>query len=393
MSRNNEKTKADKVNINLVKGNDIKCPKSLTLTIINKGESLNYSEGYSNISQIKKITINGKQYPYASRSSILKSLKDIISENCKKKGKAFLSTMQIPETLAEKKDREKINDENEKDNEDDKSKKAKKVNQYSVIAGIKDYPELEFGYLKTQGIKNSSFGTPKRSSKIRMSNMVSLDEFSYDTDYLSNLNMTERTRSEIYERINKGEFAIETAPTVENNLSETEINRGLYTYTITIDLDQIGYEEREYSHKETECGSIEVNYDEINLDMNERCERVLDILEAIEFLNRDIRGRREDLSPLMIIGGVYNTKNPIFLNTVTADDKGNILIDPIIESIPREEIGKTRIGIKNGLCRNLTRDDFESAKTISKTFEDLRNDIISYYSDPNILRRDENEQQ
>ena len=44
-------------------------------------------------------------------------------------------------------------------------------------------------------------------------------------------------------------------------------------------------------------------------------------------LYRDIRGRREDLKPVFVIGGVYDIKNPFFHNLVEVSD--NIPIERV----------------------------------------------------------------
>ena len=50
---------------------------------------------------------------------------------------------------------------------------------------------------------------------------------------------------------------------------------------------------------------------DFNLENNKEIEKLLD---TIAFLYRDIRGRRENLAPLFVVGGVYDIKNPIFEN-------------------------------------------------------------------------------
>ena len=46
----------------------------------------------------------------------------------------------------------------------------------------------------------------------------------------------------------------------------------------------------------------------------ERAKRVIKLLNTIKFFYRDIKGRRENLSPIFAIGGVYDIKNPFFEN-------------------------------------------------------------------------------
>lgn len=77
-----------------------------------------------------------------------------------------------------------------------------------------------------------------------------------------------------------------------NSIAQSEIHRSFYRYTVTVDLDQIG---------------IDLNAD-IQLPNEERSRRVQKLLETIQYLYRDIRGRRENLQPLFIVGGVYERK-------------------------------------------------------------------------------------
>lgn len=158
----------------------------------------------------------------------------------------------------------------------------KKVVQFKADATIADYPELDFfGYLKTE--KKSS--GKKRSAKVRLSNAISLETFKGDTDFLTNKGQADKLG-------------------VNMNIAQAEIHQSYYRYMVTVDLDQIGID----------------SVDDIKLETEEKNRRVAKLLDTIAFLYRDIRGRREDLKPLFIIGGVYDVKNPIFQNNVDVKD-------------------------------------------------------------------------
>lgn len=158
--------------------------------------------------------------------------------------------------------------------------KDKTVIQFSPNTTIKDYPELDFfGYLKTdKEIK-------KRSAKVRLSNAVSTETFKGDLDFLTNKGLADRIKSTM-------------------NIAQAEIHKSYYVYTITADLEKIGIDEN----------------DKIELDNNEKCRRIQKLLDTVAFLYRDIRGRRENLSPLFAVGGVYDIKNPIFENLVSVKE-------------------------------------------------------------------------
>ena len=174
------------------------------------------------------------------------------------------------------------------------SGKSKKVIQFSADSTILDYPELDFfGYMKTKDEKMAT----RRSAIVRLSNAISTENFKGDLDFLTNIGLANRIN----------EFP---------NIAQAEIHKSYYVYTLAIDLDQIG---------------IDKNYD-IELPKEEKARRVKKLLDTIAFLYRDIRGRRENLSPLFIIGGVYDVKNPIFENLVKVKNN-KILVEDIISGI------------------------------------------------------------
>lgn len=151
---------------------------------------------------------------------------------------------------------------------------SKKVIQFQPTAKIDEYPEIDlFGYMKTE--KGS--GAKTRSAVVRLTNGVSLEPFQADLDFLTNMGLARRT----------GE---------NNAIAQSEQHRSFYSYTITIDLDRIGIDEN----------------DDISLPNAEKARRVCDFLSCVEYLYRDIKGRRENLAPLFAIGGVYERKAPFF---------------------------------------------------------------------------------
>src|SRR5690606_20772199 len=76
-------------------------------------------------------------------------------------------------------------------------------------------------------------------------------------------------------------------------------------YTITIDLDRIGVD------------------GEIVLSHETRAKRVKELLTILNLLNRNIRGRQENLSPLFVIGGIYEIANPFFYGRIRLDQQSN----------------------------------------------------------------------
>lgn len=218
----------------------------------------------------------------------------------------------------------------------------KKVIQFDPSATISDYPEIDFfGYLKTE--KKTS--GKKRSAKVRLSNAISLETYKGDLDFLTNKGQADKISENM-------------------NIAQAEIHRSYYRYTVTMDLDQIG---------------IDDVYD-IELSNEEKARRVNQLLHTIAFLYRDIRGRREDLKPLFIVGGVYDVKNPVFQNAV--DIKNNKITVSKIEGVlgyPEIEMD-TEIGIVDGQFDN-DGEIKEKLQTVSvpQFFADLTKKVNDYY--------------
>ena len=223
----------------------------------------------------------------------------------------------------------------------------KKVVQFSAETTIKDYPELDFfGYMKTVKGDNSK----NRSAIVRLSNAVSLETFKGDLEFLTNKGLADRI----------GEFP---------NIAQAEIHKSYYKYTVTIDLDRIGIDE----------------LDEIEVSNEEKSRRVKKLLDTISLLYRDIKGRREDLKPLFIIGGVYDIKNPFFENVV--DVRNNkILVEKLTSGIYDFIENDTAAGIVKEQFENDTELETELAKknikvlNVPEFFKQLKNKIDEYYT-------------
>ncbi|MBC1250704.1 type I-B CRISPR-associated protein Cas7/Cst2/DevR [Listeria welshimeri] len=216
----------------------------------------------------------------------------------------------------------------------------KKVIQFLGEATITDFPELDFfGYLKTE--KGSS--GKKRSAKVRLSNAISLETFKGDIDFLTNKGQADKINENM-------------------NIAQAEIHKSYYRYTITIDLDQIGID------------------GEITIDNKEKARRVKKLMDTVAFLYRDIRGRREDLKPLFVIGGVYDVKNPVFQNVVDVLDN-KIAIKNIEDVMMYEGIQEhTKVGIVDGKFANSDEVKVKlKADSISMFFNDIKRKIDAYY--------------
>lgn len=227
--------------------------------------------------------------------------------------------------------------------------------QFKEGLSIEDSEEMDlFGYMKTSKKKdNKDGGSTTRSAAVRLSNAISLEDYKSDMDFLNNKGLADRIN----------EFP---------NLANIEQHLSYYTYTVTIDLSKIGKD-----------GAIE-------LPNEEKQKRVIELLEIIKVLNRDIRGRQENLSPLFIIGGMYNLNTPYFLGRIKLENKDdgfsintNVLKDTMKLKMGENTIeSDTNIGIVKDIFKN--EQELESMlpeKTydIQTFFEKLENEVKEYY--------------
>ncbi len=224
----------------------------------------------------------------------------------------------------------------------------KTVLQFAPKATIDKYPEIDlFGYMKTTD------GQKTRSAIVRLSNAISLERFKGDLDFLTNKGL--------YDRYSKQENKSDAVK--GGSIAQSEIHRSYYAYTISIDLDKIGIDEN----------------DNIEIENTEKASRVINLLDTIRFLYRDIKGRREDLKPLFVIGGVYNIKNPIFHNAL--DVKNNRIDIERIKDVLYEDVKEdTYCGLVKGVFDNDNEVIKElQSKSMPEFFESIKGKVMDYY--------------
>lgn len=226
----------------------------------------------------------------------------------------------------------------------------KKVVQFAPNSTIKKFEEIDlFGYMKTDAETSSD----TRSAVARLSNAISLEPYSSNLDFLTNSGLAKRK-------------------SLANSLVQVEIHKSLYAYTITIDLNKVGVDE------------IKSAKEPIEIPPKEKAKRVKDLLNVIKLLYRNIRGRSENLIPIFVIGGIYNTKNPFFDNKLkliknTMDLDINI-IKNTLENIDDEIKNNTIIGYLGSVFNN--SEDIKKAfnpKTIKEVFDLLLQEVDKYY--------------
>ena len=224
------------------------------------------------------------------------------------------------------------------------------VLQFSPDASIKDYPEIDlFGYMTTKKPVKT------RAAIARLSNAIALETFNSDLDFLTNKGLLDRYNDGKKEKDKKD----------GGNIAQSEIHKSYYSYTITVDLDKVGIDKN----------------DDTNIGNEEKADRVNKLLNTIKFLYRDIKGRRENLSPIFIIGGVYDIKNPFFENRIKCYNN-NLNIRAIQDSISLDDEIKdnTQVGFIDGIFSN--SNDIRAmlnGKSISEFFKKLKESVEAYY--------------
>lgn len=293
--------------------------KGLSITMIFKAQSLNYGEGIGNISELKKLTRgDGSVYTFASRQALRY---DIVRLG----NKMFGWNLEVVD-------------------------KSKGTIQFKDNLTIKDSEEMDlFGYMKTA--KND--GSSVRSAAVRLSNAISLEDYKSDIEFLNNKGLADRIN----------EFP---------NLANIEQHLSYYTYTVTIDLEKIGVDEK------------------VELDNEEKTKRVNQLLDIIKILNREIRGREENLSPVFVIGGMYSINSPFYLGRIELEGKDgkfsintNMLKDTSGLTIGENSIYEdTKVGILKDAFRNEKEiEDAFIGKTtnIEEFFKELKENVEEYY--------------
>ncbi len=285
--------------------------KALTITYIVKAFPLNYDEGYGNVSIAKKIHRGSSEtYLFTSRQALRYSLVNWLVEN--KYWEFALLTS------------------------------AEGVIQYDPNQLKKELPpEADlFGYMITAGKKAQAISRP---AVARLTHLISLEPWYGDQELLTNKNFFDRLSEKGKEK--------KEGPDMAN----IETGYGYYKYTLSVDLDKVG-EDENFGH---------------SLPIEKKIKRVCNLIEATKFLYRDVRGRREDLKPLFVIGGVYHMKSLFFHNAVNLEfRKPKFLINweaikGILET--EYEFKGEKVKIKDLTLIGIQKNEFLNELPIEKT--------------------------
>ena len=320
----------------------------LTLTIItSEASSLNYGETVGNVSILKKLSLGtGEQITYVSDKAL--------KYDIKRKGKEEKGWKLLDKKLKEIVEK----------NKDSKKKKKDEVIVNADNFGrelIKEYEEFDlFGGLFTK-IKGTNEENVKRTSPVKITYAFSITPFRGDMNFLNNIDAYNR----YIKHIEKDR---------DQSIAYSEEHRSHYVYTVTVDLDRIGVWEGE-----------EQVYDELKPE--EKAKRVKDLLDILMRLDRQIKGRWENLSPVFVVGGVFKTKHPFFMNFVDARqvEERKLLLNvnkllEAVEFVPEDEREKITVGIVSGVFLN--EDEIKeklNCVSVAQAFEKLKREVENYY--------------
>jgi CRISPR-associated protein Cst2 len=326
--------------------------KGLTLTIVTPEIlPLNYGEKLGNIMTLKTISLpNGSKIVYASNKAIKYEIRHQGEERF---GWKLLDRL-LEELIANRTKNNILNvDEFAKD-------LIKNYEEFDLFGGM--FPSIVLNGKKISFSEGYEKTGIKRETPTKIGYAFSLSEYQEDTELNTNLDSYRRYLQYI------------TDEKQEQALFFSENFRSNYVYTISIDLDRIGIWEN-YERKK------------INVIPNSvKTKRIIELLEIVKTLYRNIKGRKENLSPIFVIGGVFSVKNAFFEGKVKAslkDKKLSLNIEAIksaIELIPEEERNNVICGIANGFFENEKEIKKElEAITIGEFFKTIENQVREYY--------------
>jgi CRISPR-associated protein Cst2 len=325
--------------------------KYIVLDIVFYGSSLNYDQGTGNYQELKKITKwDGRQYilvsRYALRYSILHWANKMFPDVWKLAGRDVLIT--------EKGGVARLKAPSEVE--------GQPYNEF-MKSVFENYPEFDlFGFMvapKKQGEEGISI---TRTSPVKISHAISLTPYNYDSQFMANLDMMRRA----------------AGPGAGSNPVTIEEKKDFYIYTIVIDVDRIG----KYTKEEHGLNDVD------NIDVTEkRNERIKTLVETIFNLKREIKGRLEDLSPWLVICGLYNNGK-----YETYADKIELAKNHVYKIITKEKETKDNEGRTIREIENETIEK-ESPKLmidIDRNFEDKSREEIIREIDNFLSERDFN---
>lgn len=288
---------------------------AITLTVIANMTS-NYGEGLGNISRVQKVYRNQKSYATRSRESLKNAI-------CVQSGLYNDLQTSIDGAMQKLVDKDGVN--------------------------AATCRALEGGYMSTRDL------TYIRNSSFYLTDAVSPNPFINDTRFHNNLYLATN-------------YANANGLNVQNNAKDVglmpyqyEYDKSLKIYSMTIALDEVG---------------VDKNFD-AEAGNEEKCSRVLALLDAVENLSLVVKGNLDNAEPVFVVGGLSPRKTHYFENAVTMYNN-KLHIGPIKQKLG----GDFKCGLlKNGEIAN--EDDIVrelAPLSVPEFFDKLREQVKSYYS-------------
>ena len=288
--------------------------KALTMTIIANMTS-NYGESLGNISSVQKVYRGGNEYATRSRESLKNAI-------CVQSG--FYDDLQTSNDGVMQK--LVTND----------------INAATCRA-------LEGGYMSTKDI------TYIRNSSFYLTDAVATEPFINDARFHNNLYLATN-----YAKAN-GKNVQKDAEKCGLKPYQYEYDKSSKIYSLTIDLEKIG--------KDDNFGA--------EADNDEKCQRVIALLDAVENLSLVVKGNLDNAEPIFIVGGLSPRKTHVFENAVNVVGK-KLVIEPIKEKLLQ---GYSCALMRNGELKNedeIVRELHPIA--VPEFFEALRGQVKEYFS-------------
>lgn len=287
--------------------------KALTLTIIANMTS-NYGEGLGNVASVQKVYRNGREYAIRTRESLKNAI-------CVQSG--FYDDLQTSLDGAMQK------------------LVSNDINASTCRA-------LEGGYMSTKDV------TYIRNSSFYLTDAVATQPFINDARFHNNLYLATN-------------FAKANGLNVQNDAGKVglmpyqyEYDKSLKVYSITIDLEKIG---------------VDDNF-AVEADNDEKCSRVIALVEAVENLALVVKGNLDNAEPIFVVGGMSKRKTHAFENSVNISGR-KLVLPPL-----QEKLGDN---FKCALLRNgqLSNEDEIvrelSPLSMTEFFAQLKEQVKLYY--------------
>lgn len=288
--------------------------KALTITVISNMTS-NYGESLGNISSVQKVYRGGNEYATRSRESLKNAI-------CVQSG--FYDDLQTSNDGVMQK--LVTND----------------INAATCRA-------LEGGYMSTKDI------TYIRNSSFYLTDAVATEPFINDARFHNNLYLATN-----YAKAN-GKNVQKDAEECGLKPYQYEYDKSSKIYSLTIDLEKIG--------KDDNFGA--------EADNDEKCQRVIALLDAVENLSLVVKGNLDNAEPIFVVGGLSPRKTHVFENAVNVVGK-KLVIEPIKEKLSQ---GYSCVLMRNGELKNEDEIVRELRPTaVPEFFEALRGQVKEYFA-------------